>query len=409
MTKQVAIVGAGVMTTLLALMVAWQFRLAVLYVLISLALAAALRPLVNRLAGQRFVVRLGWILLSLVVFGGVLYLLFQSARIAIIEIQDLVQTVLEQDEWILPFWLRGSLFQQVLINPLPLPSKLFEGVVDTQGRIMISALFGFTMNLAAVVKGMTVILLLSLYWMISQTHFERLWLSLLAAPQRKQARDIWRNVEPEVGAYIRGQIGYSLLAGVVLGLGYWALGSPYPVFLAWIGALASVIPVLGVPLALVAPLLVGLLASIPVPLGFLTAIYTLIVLIALGVYVRPLIFGRRRDNPILILVVLVALTYTMGIIGVILAPLISVILQILWELLVSYRLTSGAAVQVSDLKARQESIWVTIREMDELHMPLLTSSMERLARLIEKAEPILEESLADQPSTSSFSLPPEAE
>ena len=59
MTKQLVGFGAAVMTTLLALVVLWQFRIVVVYVLISLALAAALRPLVNRLVGRGFVVRAG--------------------------------------------------------------------------------------------------------------------------------------------------------------------------------------------------------------------------------------------------------------------------------------------------------------------------------------------------------------
>ncbi len=45
MTKQLLKSGTAVMTTLLALAVLWQFRLVVVYVLISLALAAALAPL----------------------------------------------------------------------------------------------------------------------------------------------------------------------------------------------------------------------------------------------------------------------------------------------------------------------------------------------------------------------------
>jgi len=59
MTKQLVGFGTAVMTTLLALVVLWQFRIAVVYVLISLTLAATLRPLVNRLVGRGFVVRRG--------------------------------------------------------------------------------------------------------------------------------------------------------------------------------------------------------------------------------------------------------------------------------------------------------------------------------------------------------------
>ena len=83
----------------------------------------------------------------------------------------------------------------------------------------------------------------------------------------------------------------------------------------------------------------------------------------------------------------------MALLGIIIAPPLSAVCQILWNLLVSHRLASGAAAQVSDLKERQEHIWADIRAMDGPPLPLVTSSMERLTRLIEKAEPILEAGL----------------
>ena len=52
-------------------------------------------------------------------------------------------------------------------------------------------------------------------------------------------------------------------------------------------------------------------------------------------------------------------------------------------------LASGSAVQISDLKKRQEQLRSSIKNMDELPPPLVVSSMERLASLLEKAEPIL--------------------
>jgi RimJ/RimL family protein N-acetyltransferase len=52
MTKQIVLMGTAVMTTLLALFLLWQVRLVVVYVLLSLALAAALRPLFKRPVGQ---------------------------------------------------------------------------------------------------------------------------------------------------------------------------------------------------------------------------------------------------------------------------------------------------------------------------------------------------------------------
>src|SRR5512146_508778 len=108
MTKRLIGFGIAVLTTLLALLVLWQFRIVVVYVLISLTLAAAVRPLVNRLVGRGFVVRAAWILLYLVALGGFGFLLFLTGEAAIHEIQQLSRTVSVQDEWRLPIWLQGS-------------------------------------------------------------------------------------------------------------------------------------------------------------------------------------------------------------------------------------------------------------------------------------------------------------
>ena len=396
MTKRLVTVGIAVATTLLALVVLWLFRIVVVYVLISVTLAAAVRPLVQRLPRRGFVVRLAWISLYLVALGSFSLLLLLAGVSAISEIQHFAHSVSAQDAWSLPVWLKGSLFQQVLVGQLPPPSKLFEAVTGSQGQLVLPAIFGFTQGIAGVVSALLVVLFLSLYWIVNQIHFERLWLSLLPSGQRKQARDIWRTIEPDLGAYIRSQVIHSLLVGLLLGLGYWALGSPYPTLLALAGALACLIPVVGAALAVIPPLLVGLLTG--VQLSVFTVLYTLVVLIALGVWVKPRLFNRRWDNPILTLVVLIALANAFGLIGIIVAPPLSAICQILWSLLVSHRLASAAAAQISDLKERQERVWANIKAMDEPPPPLVASSMERLTRLIVKAEPILEAALPAEPA-----------
>jgi putative permease len=256
---------------------------------------------------------------------------------------------------------------------------------------VLPALLGFTEGIAGLVSGALVVLFLTLYWIINQIHFERLWLSLLPSGQRKQARGIWRTIEPDLGAYIRSQVIHSLLAGLLLGLGYWALGSPYPALLALVGGLACLIPVIGAPLAVIPPLLVGLLTSWQISLFMV--LYTLVVLVALGVWIKPRLFNRRWDNPILTLVILIAMAKAFGMVGIIIAPPISAVCQILWSLLISHRIASGAAAQISDLKERQARVWETIKAMKEPPLALVTSSMEHLARLIEKAEPVLQAGL----------------
>jgi predicted PurR-regulated permease PerM len=402
MTKQLAGIAMAVMTTLLSLVVLWLFRVVVVYVLISLMLAAALRPLVNRLVGRGFVARVAWILLFLVVLGSFGFLLFLTGETAINEIQQLAQSVSVQDEWMLPVWLEGSSFQHALVARLPPPSNLFEAFTGNQGQLVLPAVLGFTQGIGGVVSGVIVILFLGIYWSINQIHFERLWLSLLPSNQRKEARGIWHTVQTDIGAYIRGEVIQSLLAGLLLGIAYWLLGSPYPALLALAGVLACLIPVVGAALVVIPVLLVGLLTSLQ--LGLLTALSTLVVLIALGVWFKPRLFKRRWDNPILTVVLIIALADAFGLVGIIVAPPLSVVCQILWNRLVSRRTVSGAAAQVSDLKERQAHVWDAIKAMDEPPPALVTSSMERLTYLIEKAELILQTALLPT-ELSELSLP----
>ena len=76
MTKQLVWYGAAVASMLLALVLLWQFQIVVLYILISLTLSAALRPLVARLVGGGIVARAAWLLLYLAVLGSFGSLLF---------------------------------------------------------------------------------------------------------------------------------------------------------------------------------------------------------------------------------------------------------------------------------------------------------------------------------------------
>jgi putative permease len=399
-TKQLVVIGTAIMTTLLALVVMWQFRSVLVYVFISLALAATMRPLVNHLVRRGLIVRVVWILLYIVIVSSFGVLLVLTGQTLINEIQQLFHTVSVQDEWRLPIWLQGSWFQRVLVTRLPPMSKLSEALTGDKGQLVLPALLGFTRDLGSIVSGGLVVLFLSIYWSISQSHFERLWLSLLPSEQRKQARNIWRTIEPDLGAYIRSEVIQSILAAILLGVGYWLLGSPYSALLALIGALAWLIPVVGVALAIILPVLLGLLSSMQISL--LTVLYTIIVLFALQVWIEPHLFKRKWDNPILTLVILLAMADAFGLVGILIAPPLSAVCQILWNLLFSKRSISGATVQVSDLKDRQARVWDLVKEMDEPPMALVVSSMERLTQLINKAEPLLEAVIPAESSNRSL-------
>jgi predicted PurR-regulated permease PerM len=394
MTKRVMVIALGIMTTLLGLVVFWQFRVVLIYVLLSLVIAATFRPISKSESRQNLKTRLMLVLQYLVAFVVVGLLLFIVGRFLIHDFQQLAQNLSEQSSWVLPRWVEGG----PLAKWLPTPANLFLGITS-QPSMALSAVLGFTESIGSVLSGLVIALFLSVYWSINQNHFERLWLSLLPAEQRKHARNVWRTIEADLGAYSRSELIQSMLAVLALGIGYWLLGSPYPALLAVTGAIAWLIPVVGGVLALILPLVVGLLSS--PQLAIMSVLYTILVLVILQVSIEPRLFKIKQDNPLLTFIILLAMADAFGLLGIIVAPPVSVILQSLWRLLVHENVTPEIVVHISDLKERYAQLQVSIEQMEGPPPPLVVSSMERLTGLLEKAEPILENAPIPEPQALS--------
>jgi predicted PurR-regulated permease PerM len=388
MTKQIVVIATAVMTTLLALLALWEFRIVALCVFISLVLAATVRgPMPPSESRKSVTTRLRLFLqftVALVVAG---ILIFLVGRFLVGDFQQLAERFARQNIWSVPVWLEGSSIQQWLVKWLPTPDKLFSAITG-QRQFVFSAALGITQSIGNMISVFLVILFLSVYWSLNQNHFERLWLSLLPAEQRRDARYIWRTIEYDLGAYVRSEIIQSTVAVVLLGLGYSLLGSPYPALLAVMGALAWLVPVVGAFLALVLPFLLGLFSGIQ--MSILTVLYTLVVLVALQMWLEPRLFKLKLDNPVLTFVILLAMADAFGLLGIIAAPMVSVICQTLWRLLVGERVASSTEGQAMDLRKQKERLQMALDEMNESLPPLVASSMERLNDLFEKAEPILQ-------------------
>lgn len=383
MMKRVLVIALGIMTTLLGLVAFWQFRVVLVYLLLSLVIAATFRPISKEESRQNLRTRLMLVLQYLVALVVAGLLIFIVGRFLIHDFQQLAQSLSEESTWVLPGWLAGS----PLAKWIPTPESLFQGVTS-QPSMALSAVLGFTESIGSVLSGLIIALFLSVYWSINQNHFERLWLSLLPAEKRKHARNIWRTIEKDLGAYSRSEIIQSALAVIALGVGYWLLGSPYPALLAVTGAIARMIPVVGGVLALVLPFVIGSLNG--PQLALLSVLYTILVLVILQISIEPRLFKIKQDNPLLTFVILLAMADAFGLLGIIVAPPISVIIQSLWRLLVNENVSAETVVHISDLRERQAKLKAAIDRIEGETPPLVVSSMERLTGLLDKAEPILE-------------------
>jgi predicted PurR-regulated permease PerM len=390
--KQLAQFTAAVLATVVVVFLLWEFRGAVILFLLSLAVSAVVRPLVERLSRRGLPVPLA--LLAIYALGvlGIVGLIYLVGGPLIGELQQLIGDLASSYERIRTQWPSGNTLQQFLAAQLPPPTALSEAIAGERGDALIGTLLGVTLGSFDFIAQAIVILVLSVYWSADRAHFERLWLSLLPAERRSRAREIGYTIETGVGAYIRSEVIQSILAGLLLGVGYAVLGLKYPILLAVLGALAWLIPWVGVLLAVIPALIVGLAAG-PL-LGLIAAACTLAVLLFLQVVVEPRLFNRQPYSSLLVAVMVLVLADSFGVIGLILAPPLAAAIQIFFTQLFRPALSAPSVETVRQLDALRERL-VEVRKMTEEALnPAsadVNSLVQRVESLLDEADSVLEE------------------
>ncbi len=390
--NQVIRIAAVVLATVVIVALLWQFSGVLVLFILSLAVAAAVRPVVDRLIARG--VPAGLALLLTYVFGiGLLGLVLYAISTPLVaELQHATNAFETAYERIELQWPSGNLFQREIAVRLPSPDALSKAIAGIGATLLVQTALGLTVSVFDNLTRVVVILVLSIYWSADRVHFERVLLSLLPVEQRARARNIWRAIEQGVGAYIRSELVQSVLAGLLLGLGYAVLGIGYPTILALFAALAWLVPLMGAVLAIVPAFLAGLIIS--PAMGVATAAYTAVVLLLMEIVVEPRFFHRERYHPILTLLVLLVMANAFGILGLIFSPPVAAAIQIFF----SQILPAAPAVpepevesqaQVAQLRDRLEAARRQVAE-GQSPPPEIESLMERLDKLIHEADRILE-------------------
>ena len=398
--KRIAWYTIVVLVTITGLIILWQFRQALLLFLLSLATAAAFRPLIDYFTHQRLPRSISLLLSYLIILGLMIGILWVISGPLIHDIEQATNGFATSYQLIQERWPDSEApFQQMVGNLLPPPEELFGGVADVEG---LQGLMGITTGLISLVGSLGLILILSLYWSADSIHFERLLLSLIPVGKRSTARMIWRGIDKGIGAYLRSELIQSMLAGMLLWLGYRLIGLDYPVLLAVIGSLAWLIPWFGAVIAVIPALLVGLGSGI-LP-GILAAIYTVLVLVVMEFVIEPRIFWRKNYSSVILVVVMLALAEAYGLIGLILAPLVSAGVQIVFKYLLHPDTSYDTAVVNPDeepamlLPPLREKLAETrdaYLAQGEPHSPEIMSLMQRLEGLVLETSHYLNDDAVD--------------
>lgn len=393
---RIAINIATIFATLTGLAILWEFRGAALIFCMSLAIAAAVRPLVEFFIERRFPVTLSvaaTYLPLLAIVGGLIYVSLSRLGDEFNRIVDQSGAAYRQID---QHWRHGNWLEQEIAQSLPTMNNDKAAAQSGWEVGFAQTLLGLTLSFAGVAFDTLLIIVLSIYWSIDRVHFERLWLSLLSASTRVPARHVWRAIETEMGKYLRSEFLQSLLAGLLLAFGFWVIGYPYPILLALLGAVAWLIPWIGVLFAVAGLIITSLPALITDPtwrsllvLGG-AVLYTCMVLLLLEILVEPRLFNRQRYSTVLVAFVAISLAMIWGVFGLLVGPPLAVVLQVFGSYLFRRRLgISGDTAQTpAEVAAQLAQVRKALAE-SEIPRPELESLVARLQTLMDKAQPEL--------------------
>jgi predicted PurR-regulated permease PerM len=275
---------------------------------------------------------------------------------------------------------------QLAVQWLPKPSSL--GILGNPAatELPVDAAVEVTMSLFDVVAQSLLVIVLSVYWMSDRVSVERLWLSLLPPDRRARARDITRAIGASVGEYLRSEAAQTLLAGVLLYGLFTLIGAKYALVMAVVAALAWLIPIVGAVFAVIIVALIALLSN-PLIVALAVAL-TLAVFALLEFVVERKLYKRRRYGSLWAVVIALAMLDVFGILGLVLAPIVAAVVQIVIEELLRPAPAVAAArpaLNIEALRSRLVEAQAELAQLDD-PSPRTLGLMERLSELLDKTE-----------------------
>ncbi len=156
-------------------------------------------------------------------------------------------------------------------------------------------------------------------------------ISWLPDNRRSQLVDIAHEVNSSIGGYLRGQVVVSIIVALLATVALFVLGIPHPIFCGAFAGAASILPFIGVIIATLPALFFAWFKfQSAAMLGQTTFAFGIIYFVE-GYVIKPLIFKESMNlNPLVTIIMVMALGETLGFWGILLALPIASAIKITW-------------------------------------------------------------------------------
>jgi predicted PurR-regulated permease PerM len=300
-------------------------KLVMVTVLFSMLLAFVAEPFVNRLAHLRIPRAAGALLavaLMVGVAGGTTYFFYSRAvdfamqlpkysgqiRARLAKLRMQTSQIEESTRSVIASPSAGKPPVRVEVQEAPGLSTLVSAGMGTVGEVILSITF------------MPFLVYFMLTW---KDHAHSATVHLFPKEHRLVAHRTVGRISTMIRSFITGNVLVGLISAAVSGVVFWYLGIPYFYFLGIISGFVSLIPYLGIFLALLPPLAGGIGVIGASGLGIIAVTVVGLHLLSMNI-LYPKIVGRRlRLNPLAVTLALFFWAWIWGAMGLILAvPLV---------------------------------------------------------------------------------------
>jgi predicted PurR-regulated permease PerM len=320
-----------VVTVAVVLTICYFAKLVLVTLLVSILLAYMLDPLVH--LQERFKInRAVGAAIAILLLGSILYgAVYFGYSKAVEFVQDLPKFSEKIKRATIHFRKQAEKLQQTTQGVVPVTEE-DKAAVKVQQQPnwsdLITKYFGTVGEMLLVVSFIPFLVFFMLTW---QDHVRAATVMLFSMENRNTAYVTLGRISDMVRGFINGNVLIGLFTSIVSVGIFWALHLPYFYFLGFISGFLSIVPYLGVILAMVPPLATGF-GTLHGP-QFITIVVTVFALHVFAINVLyPKILGKRLQlNPLAVTIALLVWGWLWGAMGLILAVPITAAMKIIFD------------------------------------------------------------------------------
>ncbi|MBT2582142.1 AI-2E family transporter [Planococcus sp. ISL-109] len=299
----------------------------VLPVILALIFYYLLRPVLRLL--ERFKVPRIWGIL-IIFFGGIGLLTLLSVLVfpflrdqfqnMIEEFPDYFMRLLNNIDQFLRTSFIGDYYTESSFNIealiATLPTNIAETLQETVTGI-ITRVTGWISTITGVILSIVIVPFILFYLLKDGDKLPDYFLKLLPPRFREDTKEVLKEADQQLGAYIQGQLIVAFCIGVMVYVGFLIIGMDYALLLGALAMMTSIVPYIGPAIAITPAAIIALVTS-PFMLVKLAIVWTVVQVVE-GNLISPQVMGKTMYiHPVTIIFVLLTAGSLFGVVGVIL-------------------------------------------------------------------------------------------